>query len=195
MPETENEELTNKKRFLELCSQIKRDGVDKLLNWLESSDFYTCPASTRFHGNYPGGLLEHSLNVYDELVRLMKAFPEVTAPPESVLIASLFHDLCKVNMYKEEQRNRKNEEGQWESYTAYTISEKFAYGGHGSKSVFLIQNFMKLTTEEAVAINCHMSSWDGNTFVGQAYEQHPFAWLVHVADEAATYIEERKAEK
>lgn len=195
MPETENEELTNKKRFLELCSQIKREGVDKLLNWLENSDFYTCPASTRFHGNYPGGLLEHSLNVYDELVRLMKAFSEVTAPPESVLITSLFHDLCKVNMYKEEQRNRKNEEGQWESYTAYTISEKFAYGGHGSKSVFLIQNFMKLTTEEAVAINCHMSSWDGNTFVGQAYEQHPFAWLVHVADEAATYIEERKAEK
>lgn len=195
MSETENEELTNKKRFLELCSQIKREGVDKLLNWLENSDFYICPASTRFHGNYPGGLLEHSLNVYDELVRLINAFPEVTVPPESVLIASLFHDLCKVNMYKEEKRNRKNEEGQWESYTAYTISEKFAYGGHGSKSVFLIQNFMKLTTEEAVAINCHMSSWDGNTFVGQAYEQHPFAWLVHVADEAATYIDERKAEK
>lgn len=195
MQETEKEDLTNKKRFLELCSQIRREGIDKLLNWLENSDFYICPASTRFHGNYPGGLLEHSLNVYDELVRLMKAFPEVTAPPESVLIASLFHDLCKVNMYKEEKRNRKNEEGQWESYTAYTISEKFAYGGHGSKSVFLIQNFMKLTTEEAVAINCHMSSWDGNTFVGQAYEQHPFAWLVHVADEAATYIDERKVEK
>ena len=188
-------EKNNKERFLELCSQIKRDGIDKLLNWLESSDFYTCPASTRFHGNHPGGLLEHSLNVYDELTRLMKAFPEVTVPQESVIIASLFHDLCKVNMYREEQRNRKNADGQWESYTAYSISEKFAYGGHGSKSVFLIQNFMKLTTEEAVAINCHMSCWDGNTFVGNAYEQHPFAWLVHVADEAATYIDERKEEK
>ena len=119
-------------------------------------------------------------------------YPEIKVSEDSVVVAALFHDLCKVNMYATEKRNRKNENGQWESYDAYTIKEKFCYGGHGSKSVFLVQHFIKLTPEEAVAINAHMSCWDGNTSVGNAYEQFPFAWLLHVADESATYIKEGK---
>lgn len=181
-----------KERFLDLCSTIKRQGIAELLEWLEKSDFFSAPASTRFHGNYPGGLLVHSLNVYDETKRLLAAYQEIQVPEESVIIASLFHDLCKVNFYATESRNRKNELGQWEKYNAYTIQEKFCFGGHGSKSVFLVQNFMKLTPEEAVAINCHMSSWDGNKDVGNAFGQYPFAWLLHVADESATYIKENK---
>lgn len=180
--------IDNKERFISLCSSIKRDGIDELMNWLEKSDFYTAPASSRYHGAYQGGLLQHSLNVYDELKRLLSAYPEVKCSEESAVICSLFHDLCKVNFYATEKRNRKNQLGQWESYDAYIIDEKFKFGGHGSKSVFLVQHFIKLTPEEATSINCHMSCWDGNKDVGSAYEQNSLAWLVHVADEAATYI-------
>ncbi len=184
---------TNKERFIALCSTIKRDGIDGLLNWLEASDFYTAPASTRFHGSYEGGLLEHSLNVYEETERLLKSYPEIAVPDDTVKICSLFHDLCKVNMYVTEKRNRKNEHGQWESYDSYAIKEKYCFGGHGGKSVFLIQQFIRLTPEEAAAINCHMSCWDEeNKNIGKAYEQFPFAWLLHVADESATFIRERK---
>lgn len=184
--------MNNKERFISLCDKISRDGIGDLLAWLSKSDFFSAPASTKYHGSYPGGLLEHSLNVYDETVRLLNAYPEIEVPEESVIICSLFHDLCKVNMYKVEKRNRKNDEGQWESYDAYTVGEKFCFGGHGSKSVFLIQQFMKLTPLEAVAINCHMGLGDGSNFVGNAYEQTPFAWIVHAADEAATFIIEKK---
>ena len=185
--------MDNKERFLSLCGTIDRDGIDKLLGWLETSDFFTCPASTKYHGAYRGGLLEHSLNVYDELQRLLAAYPEIEAKEESVIVVSLFHDLCKVNYYGVEKRNRKNEEGVWESYDSYVVREKFPFGGHGSKSVFLIQQFMALTPEEAVAINCHMGPWDkGDPDVGLSYEQFPLAWLLHVADESATYIKEKK---
>lgn len=184
--------MDDKERFVALCSTVSRPGMDELMKWLEENDFYTCPASTRFHGSYHGGLLKHSLNVYDELKRLLIVYPEVKVSEESVIIAALFHDLCKVNFYITEKRNRKNQSGAWESYDAYTIKEKFCFGGHGSKSVFLVQHFMKLTPEEAVAINCHMSCWNGDTSVGNAFEQYPFAWLLHVADESATYIKEGK---
>lgn len=186
--------MENKERFLSLCQKIHREGMSDLLNWLEKTDFYTCPASSRFHGAYPGGLLQHSLNVYDEAVRLLAAYPEIEISEESVIISTLFHDLCKVNYYSVQKKNRKNEEtGMWEKYDAYVVNEKFHFGGHGSKSVFLLQNFIKLTPEEAVAINCHMASWDGNTSVGSAYEQYPFAWIIHAADEASTYFRETEA--
>lgn len=182
--------MENKERFIALCKIIERDGVDELLKWLEESDFYYAPASKSYHGDYRGGLLEHSLNVYDEMRRLLAIYPEIKVTDESVIIASLFHDLCKANFYAVEQRNRKNDKGMWEKYDVYTIKERFCFGGHGSKSVFLVNHFIKLTPEEAVAINCHMSCWDGNKDVGNAFEQFPFAWLLHVADESATYIKE-----
>lgn len=182
----------NKERFIHLLTSTKREGIESLLEWLESSDFYECPASSRFHGSYKGGLLQHSLNVYDELKRIISVYPESNVSEESVIIASLLHDLCKVNMYVTEKRNRKNSEGQWESYDFYTIKEQFCFGGHGSKSVFIAQNFIKLTVDEAIAINCHMGPWDGNKDISNAYQQNTFAWLVHVADEAATYIKEKE---
>lgn len=181
---------TNKNRFLSLCENIKREGIADLLAWLEVSDFYQAPASTRFHGSHEGGLLEHSLNVYDQTKKLLSLYTDISVSEESILIASLFHDLCKVNFYATEKRNRKNEFGVWESYDSYTVKEKFPFGGHGSKSVFLVQTFMRLTPEEAVAINCHMASWDGNDKVGEAFAKYPFAWVLHVADEAATYLDE-----
>jgi len=187
--------VSNKERFISLCKESGREGIDKLLEWLDTTDFYIAPASTRFHGSYPGGLLEHSLDVYDEMVRLCQTYPEIETPKDSVIVASLLHDLCKANFYAVEKRNRKNEFGQWESYDYYTVDEKFCYGGHGSKSVFLAQYFIRLTPEEAVAIMCHMGFSDGNKDIGNAYEQCPFAWLLHVADEAACYVRKRNGEK
>lgn len=183
----------SKEEFIRICKEsIKRPGVDAVLRWLEKSDFYTAPASTRFHGSYAGGLLIHSLSVYKELKRLLVAFPEIQADDETVAIISLFHDLCKVNLYGVEKRNRKNEHGQWESYDAYTHDEKFKFGGHGAKSVFIVQSFMQLRPEEAVAIHCHMGAFDGNVqSIGSAFEAYPLAWLLHVADCAATYIDEK----
>lgn len=176
-------------RFETLCRDVQRDGMRELLEWLRGTDYFTAPASTRFHGAYSGGLLQHSLNVYDELVRLLKVYPEVIIDKDSVIIASLFHDLCKVNSYGVEQRNRKNKDGQWEKYDVYVRKESFCFGGHGSKSVYLVQKFMKLTDEEAVAINCHMSAFDGDmSNVGSAFSQYPFAWLLSVADQSATYV-------
>lgn len=181
--------MDNKERFITLCRTIQRDGIDGLMDWAKASDFYTAPASTRYHGSYPGGLLQHSLNVYDELKRVLMAYPEIECSEESAIICALFHDFCKINYYASEKRNRKNEFGQWESYDAYKVDEKFCFGGHGSKSVFLIQHFIKLTPEEAVAINCHMGAFADEN-VGKSFEKFPLAWALHVADEAATYIKE-----
>ena len=128
--------------------------------------------------------------------RLSAAYPELNEfassknlnLDESIAITALFHDLCKVNFYKTEQRNRKNSAGEWESYDAYTVSERLRYGGHGSKSVFIVQYYIKLRAEEAVAINCHMGIGDGKDHISEAYEENILAWLLHVADEAACYV-------
>lgn len=184
-----------KNKFTELyLSYVKRPGADKLLEWINSTDFFTAPASTRFHGDHEGGLCEHSVHVWEELVRLLKAYPEVKVSGETAAIVSLLHDLCKIGCYKIEMRNKK-ENGVWRSVPCYTFSEDFCYGGHGAKSVFLVQQFMELTPEEAVAINCHMGFADrspGDYSLGAAFEKYPLAWLVHVADESATYMREAK---
>lgn len=185
--------MTAKEKFKYIVSShIHRDGINDLMEYLEGTDFYTAPASTRFHGSYPGGLVEHSVNVYKEMKRLIEAYPEIKASEETIAIITLFHDLCKINTYKPVQRNRKNESGQWESYWGYEFDEQFCFGGHGSKSVFMTNYYIKLTREEATAINCHMGMSDGDRSVGSAYEKCNLAWLLHVADESATYVIESK---
>ena len=182
-------------RFVALYKQyITRPGSEELLDWLISTDFFDAPASTRFHGDYEGGLVEHSINVWEEMVRLLKAYPEIKATGETVAIVTLLHDVCKIGCYKTELRNKK-ENGVWKSVPFYTFKEDFCYGGHGSKSVFLIQRFMPLSETEAVAINCHMGFSDrapGDFSLGNAYLQYPLAWLLHVADESASYLREAK---
>ena len=187
--------MTNKEKFAELFMRyIKRPGADRLWYWLETTDFFEAPASTRFHGDHAEGLVEHSIHVWEELVRLLNAYPEIKVSAETAAIVSLLHDLCKIGCYKTELRNKK-ENGVWRSVPVYVFNEDFCYGGHGSKSVYLIQKHMNLTNEEAVAINCHMGFSDrgpGDFSLGNAYEQHPLAWLVHVADESATFVREHK---
>lgn len=168
---------------------ITRPGIEPLMDWIESTDFFSAPASTRYHDAMPGGLVLHSLNVHSHLVDLCGWFG-CNAPVESVAIVSLFHDICKIGMYKTELRWRKDDNNKWEQYETYKHDEDFAYGGHGSKSVFLLQSFMRLTPDEASAINCHMGQHDATIYSNPStvYERNKLAWLLHVADEAATYI-------
>lgn len=185
---------TIKAKFKELVDgKIKRAGITGLMQWLDSTDFYTAPASTRYHGSFECGLVMHSLNVFVQLKKLCELY-ECTASEESMAIVALFHDLCKVGCYKVEMRWRKDENNKWEQYPTYTFKEDFAYGGHGSKSVFLLQSFIQLLPEEASAINSHMGVENGNFAVNEVYKRNKLAWLLHVADEAAAFIMENKEE-
>lgn len=183
-----------KNQFLEMYSRIEREGSAEMLKWLESSDFFTAPASTRFHGSYPGGLVAHSNNVCR---RLLEEMPISDTSVESVVLVSLLHDVCKVNFYKAGTRNVKDPEtGKWEAVPSYSIDDKLPMG-HGEKSVFIINQFMKLTVEEALAIRWHMGAFDeavkgGSYSMGNAYEKCPLALLLHIADMKATYLDEKE---
>lgn len=165
---------------------IKRAGSERLKDWLMSTDIETAPASTRFHEAYSGGLMDHSVRVWNELVRLLNAYPQLKVSAETAAICALLHDVCKLNCYKTEMQNKKDEHGRWIQVPFYTFNEDFAFGGHGSKSVYLIQKFMPLTDEEASAINCHMGPSAQDNSVYDAYRQFPLAFLLHAADMAAT---------
>ena len=180
-------------RFLDLCrSNIKRDGMDELLNWLSTSDFFTAPASSRYHGCYAGGLMTHSLNVYDCLVKeLETAGLKEKYSPETITIVSLFHDICKANFYKKGTRNVK-ENGQWTTKEVYEIDERFPCG-HGEKSVIILQNFIHLDADEIYAIRAHMGGFDtsvkgGDYFIGKIFERSKLSLLLHLADMKATYL-------
>lgn len=143
--------LELKTKFENLFKECKREGVDKLLDYLNKSDFYIAPSSTRFHGAYRGGLLEHSLNVYETAIKLKDSgmFPECKGiENDSLLICALLHDICKTGFYLEDTRNVKNKEtGQWEQVPYYTVDDKMPYG-HGEKSVMMISQFINLSLAE-----------------------------------------------
>ncbi|MGN0699853.1 MAG: HD domain-containing protein [Oscillospiraceae bacterium] len=189
--------MTDKEEFIAIYREkIHREGADKLLDFLENkSDFFTCPASTRYHNAFEGGLLRHSLNVYHCLVSYMerervKTDYKLTASDESIAIAALLHDVCKVNFYKTSFRNAKNEAtGQWEKVPYYEIHDTLPYG-HGEKSVYMISGFMRLTREEAMAIRWHMgfSGIEDKNTIGRALEMYPFAFALSVADMEASYF-------
>lgn len=192
-----------KDRFIELYQKlITRPGADKLLAWLETTDFFEAPSSTRFHLSRPGGLVEHSVHVYERLRALFIAEKEradlcagiTSQEEETIAICGLLHDVCKANFYTVEMRNRKNEQGQWEKYPFYVVNDQLPYG-HGEKSVYIISSFMKLSREEAMAIRWHMGFSDndfkaGGFSVGNAFEKFPLALLTHMADLQATYLDE-----
>lgn len=179
-----------KEIFAKAVAAINREGIDKLVDWLETTDFYRAPASSMFHGNYAGGLVDHSLHVYEELKKLCNLYCPGKYTEESIAVVALFHDLCKVNFYIESTRNVKDERtGQWHKVPFYKKQETNPIGGHGSKSMFLVMYHMHLTDIEAAAINCHMGPWDKQDYgnPGDVYGNNELAWLLHVADERATY--------
>ena len=193
-----------KVRFIDLFkSKIKRDGADKLLDYLISSDFFVAPASARYHSSYEGGLLEHSLNVYDRLVSYLnsdhfKSLGISAYSEETIAIVALLHDLCKVGVYKKGYRNVKDEKGVWQRVDTYEFDDQLPYG-HGEKSVYIISGFMRLTREEAFAIRYHMgysSEFDDTRNVSASFEMFPLAFALSVADSEATYyIESDKFKK
>jgi hypothetical protein len=193
-----NEISGNKARFIEIFkSKITREGADKLLAFLLSphSDFFTAPASSRFHSSYEGGLLDHSLNVYDCLVSYMNSDKAKKLgfeySEETLAIVALLHDLCKVNVYKKGFRNVKDEKGTWQRVDTFEYDDQLPYG-HGEKSVYMISPYMMLKREEAFAIRYHMgySSTEDQRNVSAAFEMFPLAFALHVADSEATYYVE-----
>ena len=194
--------MTSKERFIEIfTSKIKREGADKLLEYLNSSDFFTAPASARYHSSYAGGHCDHSLNVYDCLVGYL-ASPYVkeklgfSYSEETVAIAALLHDLCKIDVYKKGFRNVKDDKGAWQRVETFEFDDKLPYG-HGEKSVYIISGFMRLTREEAFAIRYHMgySSTEDERNVSAAFEMFPLAFALSTADSEATYYLEGTPKK
>ncbi len=195
--------MTEKEEFISIFNEnIKREGADKLLDFLENkSDFFTAPASTRYHNAFEGGLLRHSLNVYKCLVAYLergrvKDMYKLEASAETAAIVALLHDLCKVNIYHVSYRNSKNDKtGQWEKVPYYEIRDSLPYG-HGEKSVYMISGFMRLTREEAMAIRWHMgfSGTEDKNTIGRALEKYPLAFALSVADMEASYFLEGSEE-
>lgn len=189
---TPAEVQNNKEEFIRIYKEnITREGSTELLNWIMKTDFFTAPASTKYHYACEGGLCAHSLSVYHTLIE--KHFDEEKDNLESYTISSLLHDLCKAGFYKVSSRNVKNEDtGKWEKVPYFMIEDQFPYG-HGEKSVFLIERFLRLTVPEAMAIRWHMGGFDegGGFAISQAYEKFPLAVKLHLADLESTYLKEK----
>ena len=190
-----------KERFVNIYKEhISRPGSDKLLEYLLSDrcDFFTAPASTRYHGAYEGGLCEHSMNVYNCLCSYLerervKDEYGLDYSDDTIAIVALLHDICKVNLYKTSKRNKKYENGKWIELPYYEYNDTLPYG-HGEKSVYIVSGFMRLTREEAMAIRWHMgfSGEENTNTIGKALEMYPLALAAHIADMEATFYIEGK---
>ena len=200
------EEINNQKeRFNRLAAEINREGAAQLLSWLNSSDFFSAPASTRFHSSFEGGLCRHSLFVYDRLIKRLDEirayYPNVSDKElnEKLAVSALLHDVCKVDFYKTDYKNQKvykssgskydsNGNFDWETVEFYTIDEKLPFG-HGEKSVYIIQSFMQLKRDEAAAILAHMGDFSDQK-TSKIFDMFPLAVFLHIADLEASHLDE-----
>lgn len=186
-----------KKEFIDLLKSTNREGIEDLINWLENeSDFFISPASTKYHLSYKGGLLEHSLNVLNQMINQLAldlSDEQVTEElRSSTVIVSLLHDICKANYYSEKERNVKNEKGEWVK-EPYFITDDMYPLGHGEKSVMIIQKYIKLTDDEIMAIRWHMGGFepkDNYQYLSKAFSKYYLALALHIADLKATYVTE-----
>lgn len=193
-------EMSYKEEFIKIYKDnIKRQGADSVLAWLEDSDFFTAPASTRFHLAEETGLLQHSINVYKQLGNEAWIYEKKTGEKyssESIAIVALLHDICKANYYKKDYRNVKNSEGVWEKAPYYTVDDTLPCG-HGEKSaIILLQLGLQLSVEEVAAIRWHMGGFDeavkgGSYAMSKAAEKYPLVTLLQVSDLKASYLDER----
>ena len=185
-----------KEDFIKIYNEnIARQGSQELLNWLQNTDFFTTPASTQYHYACECGLVMHCLSVYEVLME--KHFDENIDSKESFTICALLHDICKTQFYKTGMRNVKNDAGVWVQQPFYKVEDTFPFG-HGEKSVFLIERFMRLKTYEAMAIRWHMGGFDdsvkaGSFSLGIAFDKFPLAVKMHLADLESTYLREKRA--
>ena len=190
----------NKVVIITLLQSTARDGIDRLISYLEKHDYFTAPASTKYHLSVPGGLAQHSLNVYFNLMRLYygedwRSLEEYTERADGVehsniVIAALLHDLCKVDFYKSVLRNVK-EDGAWKEVSQYVVDEQMKILGHGSKSVIVAQQFIRLYFAEIQAISFHMGMSDPDASfaatISEVYDEVKLARYLHMADFWATY--------
>lgn len=174
--------------YKKLLLSTKRPGIENLVQWLDNSDFKVAPASTRYHSNYEGGLLKHSLNVYEECMRQQDLIKLFNVPKESIIIASLLHDICKVNYYKMEMRNVKKN-GAWVQEPYYTVEDMFPMG-HAEKSIIIAQQYIQLTEVEIAMIRNHMGGFVDTSYFSSSnlFNKYPESLILHIADMKATYI-------
>ena len=201
--------IQNKETFLGLCrAHIQRDGLEKVLAYLENTDFFTAPSSTNYHLNEDGGLCLHSIHVFENACRIYDhiALPYIengTSPfeehisRESIAIAALFHDICKVKLYHKTERWKKDEHNKWMSYPGYEVKDDFPFG-HGEKSCLMLSWYMRLKPEEMLAIRWHMGMFDvSENGSSQRYafyaalEKHPLVSIIHSADFLSSKLSEK----
>ena len=178
-----------KQKIIELLKSTNREGMDNLIDFLDKSDFFKAPASTRYHGDHEGGLAEHSFKVY-EILKEKVQIAKLDIPEDTVIISAILHDLCKTNFYKIDYRNAKNSLGVWEKVPYYTIEDTIPYG-HGEKSVMMLTEYIKLTNNEKYSIRWHMGFSEPKELygtLGHAFTKYPLALLLHEADLEATYF-------
>lgn len=195
----------NKNRFIDLLDKIDREGFnkDKLVDKLNNSDFFIAPASTKYHCSFDGGLVQHCLNVYDSLVKLVDSF-NLNVNNNSIIICSLFHDFSKMNYYDKVFQNKKvySENGSkfdagghydWVTVPGYVTkdaNERFIYGSHEQTAEFMTRSLIPITVEESSAILHHMGGqgWDSaKDDLSGVYSRYPMALLLHIADMISTY--------
>lgn len=188
-----------KSKIISLLDGIQRKGIDRVIKYLEESDFFVAPASTRFHGNYEGGLAEHSLNVYEIFKRKNKEY-DFGLSEDTIKITALLHDLCKVNFYTVYDKNvniaGSGEKPKWVKQPAYGVNDLMPIG-HGEKSVIILQQFIKLTKEETILIRWHMGGYEPKenyNNVSAAWDMYKSAVALHTADLEASYILEEHRE-
>ena len=192
--------MDNKELFIDVYNKyIKREGSQQLLDFLLKSDFFVAPASTQFHSAFEGGLCSHSINVFNRFLNMIKNeygddFEEKVSY-ETIAICSLLHDVCKIDTFKLDTKNKKVD-GSWVQVPFYTVEDNLPYG-HGEKSVYIISGFMRLTREEAMIINWHMGGFDarvrgGSFSLSEAFYRFPLAVMFHTCDMLATYLDETR---
>ncbi len=196
--------MTTKEKILELLDATDRQGIDEVMDWMKGSQFFSAPASTNFHGNYEGGLADHSYNVYTAAMRLrstaLRLNPalEEQLPEDSVTLATLLHDICKADIYKEVKKKRQNSFGRWKEYDGYTVDYSNFPLGHGEKSVIVLLRLgLDLTDAEIAAIRWHMTAWDlpfqsreALSNLNAAKDKYPLCALVQLADGFASSLME-----
>ena len=185
---SKTQKLTDWDIYKNLLLSTKRKGIENLIQWLDNSDFKVAPASTRYHSNHEGGLLEHSLNVYNECIRQKDLIKLFNIPQDTLIITSLLHDICKVNYYKMDVRNVKKN-GAWVQEPYYTVDDMFPMG-HAEKSIIIAQQFIQLSEVEIAMIRAHMGGFVSDNYFSPSsvYNKYPEAIVLHNADLIATYV-------
>ena len=193
----------NKARYIDLIKSITLQGadIDGFFKWLEKSDFFVAPASSKYHCDYAGGLCQHSLNVYDALLKLLNEFQAIAGKDyseDTVKIVALLHDISKTNFYEDYYRNVKNDEtGEWTKVKEYKVRDpekRFVFGSHEQNSEYIVRTFFPIGLEESAAILHHHAgmSWDSaKDDIPGFFDRFPLATLLHLADMVATFVYER----